>query len=348
MKFDAVVGNPPYQDGAKMQIYTDFFLSSQTIGECVSLIFPTGWQEPKTGNKFKKINKTEIKEDRQIVFIDNLHNAFPGIAGAEWVNIILWKKGHDNGFNGKQKIFKNSENPIIKKLLTKKEDVEKPKEITVLARLVVDRDDFKPIQNLMTDRKPYGLSSDFLNNPDKYDLPPVLDYRLNKDDYRIFGLKNRRQTIKYLPSDYPIPKKSKAIDKYKVLVGEAWGNWSKVAGLGGAFADIIIVNPRDIATETFTEPGSFNDFNTAQKHAKYLMTRFARALLFFNKHSLHSRSAWGAVPIQDYSEAWWNESIEQIEDRLFDKYKVPKHVREFVLVNIQQKTESSIVNFKNE
>ncbi|AEN98808.1 hypothetical protein EQU06_06675 [Lactobacillus sanfranciscensis] len=31
MKFDVIVGNPPYQGDAKQQIYTDFYLS--IIGE---------------------------------------------------------------------------------------------------------------------------------------------------------------------------------------------------------------------------------------------------------------------------------------------------------------------------
>ena len=345
MKFDAVVGNPPYQNNAQMQIYTDFYLAAKESGDSVCMIFPIGWQEPKTGNKFKKLNKKEIKEDTQIVCIDNRQNIFPGISGAEWTNIILWRRGYDNGLDGNQKIFTNGENPIVKKLLTKKSEVEKPKEITELANLVINHSDFKSLQSEMTDRKPYGLSSDFLNNPKKYGLPETLKEQKNSK-YRIFGLKDRKQIIEYLPDNYPIPKKSKALNKYKVIVGEAWGNWSTGAGLGGAFADIIIAKPNDVVTETFTEPGNFDDYDTAKKHAKYLMTRFTRALLYVNKHSLHSRSAWGAVPIQDYTEPWWSENIDKLENRLFDKYNIPDDIREYVLTNIQKKDESNIVNFK--
>ena len=204
---------------------------------------------------------------------------------------------------------------------------------------------FISLQTMMTERKPYGLSSDFLSNPSKYGLPPVLKKRKDNNDYRIYGLKERKQVINYLPENYPIPKKTEVLDRYKVFVPEAWGNWSKKPGLGGAFADIIIANPRDLATETFTEPGNFKKFETAKKHAKYLMTKFARALLYVNKHSLHSRSAWGAVPVQDYSEPWWNESIEKIDDNLMEKYKIPNNVRRFVYDNIQKRSENNIINF---
>lgn len=345
MKFDAVVGNPPYQDDAQMQIYTDFYLAAREIGNNVAMIFPTGWQAPKTGNKFKKLNKKEIKEDRQIVYIDNRQNVFHGIAGAEWTNIIMWRRGYDNGLDGLQKILTNGHNAQTVKLLTEKSEVAKPREIKILADMVMGSKDFKPLQALMTDRKPYGLSSDFLNDPAKYGLPYITQ-AAQANGLRIFGLKSRKQVVEHVPQDYPIPKESKAFQKYKVFVGEAWGNWSEGSGLGGAFADIIIARPGDIATETFTEPGHFDDLDTARKHAKYLMTRFTRALLYANKHSLHSRSAWGAVPVQDYSEPWWHESIDELEARLFDKYRIPDDVRQFVLDNVQRKTEKNIVGYQ--
>ena len=44
MKFNAVVGNPPYQGTNHQQVYPDFYLTSIKIGEIVSLIFPISWQ----------------------------------------------------------------------------------------------------------------------------------------------------------------------------------------------------------------------------------------------------------------------------------------------------------------
>ena len=49
----------------------------------------------------------QLKKDKQIVFIDNRQNVFPGITGAEWTNFILWKKGYDNELDGAQLIFTN-------------------------------------------------------------------------------------------------------------------------------------------------------------------------------------------------------------------------------------------------
>ena len=127
-------------------------------------------------------------------------------------------------------------------------------------------------------------------------------------------------------------------------MGSAWGNMSETAGLGGAYANVIIAKPFEICTETYQESGCFDDFETAKKHAKYLLTKFARATLYANKISQMSTTAWGAVPVQDYSEDWWDKSMAEIDEYLFRKYNVPSDIAEFVRKNIQTKDESNIIN----
>lgn len=56
MKFDVVVGNPPYQGVGKQQIYTDFYLLAKNIAKEVDLIFPIGWQKPTRANNLGKLN----------------------------------------------------------------------------------------------------------------------------------------------------------------------------------------------------------------------------------------------------------------------------------------------------
>ena len=130
---------------------------------------------------------------------------------------------------------------------------------------------------------------------------------------------------------------------YKVFIGKAWGNWSKNY-LGGAYSNIIIAKPMEICTENFLEVGKYDSYENALKAAKYLLTRFLRALLYLYKFSQdNSKENFKYVPLQDFSEKWWNGSIEEIELELFRKYKVPENVRKFVLDNIQQKNEDNII-----
>lgn len=343
MKFDAVVGNPPYQGNNHQQVYPYFYLAARQVSNnYVSLIFPTGWQEPKNANNLSKLNNEEIKADKQIMRIDNCQNVFPGISGAEWVNIILWKKGYDNGLNGSQLIFVNGCDPVQTELQWEIAVAKKPQQILDLLQCVKNSGSYISLQEYTSARKPYGLSTDVFGDLDKYHLPSMSEERISDTDIKVIGLKQ----VRFIQRDYPLPKRTNAIDKYKVFVPYAWGNMSATAGLGGAFADIIVAKPYEICTETYLESGCFDNLDKAQKHAKYLMTKFARAMLFVNKTSQHSTTAWGDVPSQDYSEEWWNKSIAEIDECLFKKYNVPSDIAEFVRKNIQTKDESNIVNLQ--
>jgi hypothetical protein len=342
MRFTAVVGNPPYQGENHQQIYPFFYLQARQLGDAVSLIFPTGWQMPKSTNNLGLLNKPEVKEDPQIVFIDNRNRLFPGIAGAERTNIILWKRGHNNGLAGKQRIYEDGINPKVQLLRTEYSLEDKPYEIVKLAEFVERHSGFIPVQSITSPNKPYGIRTDAPKDPAKYGLPPIPNMQGAPDDIRLFS---SNEQVYYLPKKFPIPRITDSFTKYKVFVPRAWGNMSDGPGLGGAFANIVVAQPFEICSETFQEQGPFADLATATKHAKYILTRFARALMFLNKYSQMSTSSWGAVPVQDFNEAWWDGSIEEIELSLMKKYQIPKDVSAFVLSNIQIKTEKNITGY---
>lgn len=343
VKFNAVVGNPPYQGVNHQQIYPFFYTISIKLANYCSLIFPIGWQEPKNANSLSRMNTEEIKYDRQIHFIDNRQNVFPGISGAEWVNIIFWQKDYDNGLDGSQLVFTNGKSRKIIKLLIEDVRKTKPEKIIELEKIVRSATNFVSVQTITSVRKPYGFSTDVIVDSAKYHLPPLQNHKYNDSDILIYA---KSGVIKYVPFDYPFLKKTDALDKYKVFVPYAWGNMSEKTGLGGAFSDIIIGRPNEACTETYLESGQFDDLETAKKHAKYLFTKFCRALVYVNKYSQHSTTAWGAVPVQDYHEDWWNSSIKEIDEKLFEKYNVPSDIKHFVLKNIQTKSENNIVNYE--
>ncbi len=340
MKFDVVIGNPPYQGDNHQQLYPDFYLQARKCANQACLIFPTGWQEPKTANGLGKLNKEDVKHDKQIVVIDNRQNVFPDVGGAEWTNIVLWKRFYNNGLDSKQRILTDGENPQDIRLLINKSDKEKPEEIMEMARIVRDFSGFKSIQTITSVLKPYGLRTDVIRDPQKYGLPEIFDKKMNDDDMVLYG--DRRKKY-YIAKDYPLPRTSVAFDKYKVLYTYAWGGMDGKY-LGGSYSNIIIAEPFEICTETYQEQGVYSTKDEARKHAKYILTRFARALLYMNKHSRHSTTAWGAVPVQSFTEPWWNQSIADIDKRLMEKYNIPSDIQKFVFENIQERGENNIIN----
>ena len=82
-----------------------------------------------------KLNTIEIKQDKQIVFIDNRQNVFPGISGAEWTNFYFCgKKDMTMELDGAQLVYTNGIDPVERELLINKSDIEKPNEINELAK----------------------------------------------------------------------------------------------------------------------------------------------------------------------------------------------------------------------
>jgi len=336
MKFNAVVGNPPYQGTNHQQIYPYFYLTSILLGDNVSLIFPTGWQEPKNGNNLAKLNNEQVKKDKQIVFIDNRQNVFPGIMGAEWTNVILWKKDYDNQLNGSQKIYTNGLDEKIVDLIWDKNDVQKPEEIQKLGDIVMQSPDFMSVDTITTSRKPFPL----LDKNNKL----VLTEKMNDDDLVIYGYSDKKYISKNQISKFK-QSSIKLINGFKVFIPYAWGNWSDNY-LGGAYADIMIAKPGDLCfDDTYLVAGPFDTYLEAVYHAKYLLTHFARALLYINKFSQHSTTAWHAVALQKFEEDWWTKSIANIDDELFKKYIIPENIKQFCKKNIQTKFESNIVNY---
>ena len=191
----AVVGNPPYQGVNHSQIYPFFYLSSIALGEHVSLIFPTGWQEPKNANNLARMNTAEVKYDKQIVFIDNRQNVFPGIGGAEWTNIILWKKGYDNKLDGSQLIYTNGENPEEIKLPLEISSITKPAEIIKLGNIVTKTHNFKTAMNIVSTNKPW-FKKEYYDNYDYYKLPVMFEERQSDDDLTLYASNER---IRYCP-----------------------------------------------------------------------------------------------------------------------------------------------------
>lgn len=343
------VGNPPYQGVNHQQLYPKIY--KWCIENCdeVCLIFPTGWMEPKTANGLAIMNTPEIKYDCQIVSIDKRHNVFPNVGGAEWTNIIHWKKDYDNNLDGSQLIYTNGENPVAEKLKISKDEVNRPKEIK---DIVSKLGNFIGMDTVTGERKPYLLNTDFLNDPTKQGLPDVLKAeRENSDDIGIYGLINKVRTIKYVSKDYPLPKPSENCHKdyFKVLIPKAWGNLSK-GFVGGAYGNICISFPSYISTDSYIESGYCKDFEEVKKHAKYCMSKFARALIMDNKFTImNSKSIWKSVPIQDYSEVWWDsDDLDEIDNHLFDKYNIPEDIRDFIRKNIQPKSVKNIIGYNTE
>ena len=337
MKFDVVIGNPPYQEG-NYQIYTDFYVNAIKQANYVCLIFPTGWQQFKTANGLKKMNDIKIKRDNQIVHIDNRQNVFEGVAGAEWTNIILWKRFYNNGLNGKQRILLEGEYQGEVLLPTSKSDIEKPEEIFSIADKVGAFMSEK-ISSIGSARKPYGFEADPIDNPQKYNLT-LSDSRTSHYNVRLFGNKSRKRTHTFIERS-KLVKESEMLESFKIFVPKAWGNMDERKGyLGGAFSEILVAKPFDACSEMYIEFGPFNNIDEAKNAKKYFYTKFFRAVFYKDKTSQNTaRDTYRSVPLQNFtnnSDIDWSQPLAQIDQQLYKKYGLSEKEIAFIEEKVKE------------
>lgn len=344
--FDAVVGNPPYQGEARVQLYPYFYLAAKQVGDMVSMIFPISWQRPcaPTAKGLAKLNTAEVKQDKQIVFIDNRTGIFEDVPGANEVNFILWKKGSDNQLNGNQRVLTNGKQEQALELKTAFALVDKPLELQILWDCVKEDVTKKgSLTTNVTSKDPFHLPTDLFLKSSKYGMEEPTIEKTNENQYRVFGLVNKTSATRFISKD-AITQGDTLLEAFKVFVPWAWGNMSKTAGLGGSYAKIFIGRPMDVCTMTYTVCGSFATEEQAIYQGKYMLTKFFRALLFLNKNvKTASKECYSSIPVQDFSENWWNDDISTINLKLYEKYEVPNPVREYINENIQDRDESYLI-----
>lgn len=341
VKFTAVVGNPPYQDGND-QIYASFVESSIRLADLVSLIFPIGWQKPTNVNGLSAINTIEFKHSGHLVKVDNYYEdntspikLFTGVSTGG-VNIVLWNKN----FISKDKltpIYEYGEFIKNLKLPTVKEDLDKPLEIKSAWMKV------GPLDLSMADkgsaRKPYGFEADPLSDPSKYGLE-LMESMQSKDDLRLFGLVSRARTSKYIKRSQAV-KLSPLTDEWKLFIPKAWGNMDEKSGyLGGSYGSIFIGEPGDICSETYIEFGPFSDRFEAENAEKYFKSKFFRAVFYMSKVSQNTaRDTFKTVPVQNFtasSDIDWTKSIPEIDQQLYKKYGLSQEEIDFIESRVKE------------
>lgn len=340
VKFDVIIGNPPYQSGRR-QVYADFYRMAADLNpELLCLIFPLGWQKVTNTNGLKQLNNIEYKRDPHLVLIDNYYEndnrrIFPEI-GTGGVNIVLRDNKYDN--HGQIRKFEYGKEASSVVLPVETHEVEKPAELDCLRNLANN----KSISSLGSARRPYGFCAEPLRRPWKYQLS-LEDSPQKPDDVRLFGLfSNGERGYKYIPRK-SLPKSSPNLDAYKLFVPKAWGNMSRNIGLGGSYSNICVARPGDVCAETFIEFGPFANQDDAFLMAKYFMTKFFRACLFLAKTSQNTaRDKYCYVPLLDFGLDFWQKGIAKIDESLFEQFQIPVVSRDFIRQNFQDRSEENI------
>lgn len=330
MKFDIIIGNPPYQlsDGGAQAsarpIYQLFIQKAKSLNpKYLCMIVPSRWM---TGGKGLDDFRDEMINDKRIVKLYDFEDGkeiFPAVEIKGGVCFFL----RERDYSGQCTVFRTSSGKTFVSKRFLKEDgtdvyIRDERLIPILNKVKSLSE--PSFSKLVSPLKPYGLRGDFFKDPKKYNLPNISLSPIN-GGYSIYGLDGLKRVVRYIPKEYPLPKKNN-LDKFKLFMARNQGSGI----MGEKFSDPIFAKPGELCTETFVTIGGFNSENEMINAWSYMKTKFFRALVATRKQDQNAaQSIYLYVPIQDFSKPWTDEE-------LFKKYKLDDEDIDFINNNIQE------------
>lgn len=344
MKFDVIVGNPPYQlnvgneggNNAKAKaIYHHFISRAINLNSSyIVMITPSRWMTRSTEGIKDEWIDTMLKSNHFKIIHDfeDSSDCFPGVSIMGGVNYFLWERN----YHGKcHYYFHKSGN----KEILEREDFLDSKNAGIIIR---DPCTYGIIEKIEKIEKEYIC---YENKNFTYFVSPK-DYFTNKKyltsswdnfnhdktgDYNIkYYINKNIHKIDYAwITKFQIPKHQETIPLHKIYIPAA--NGSKESVLGTPFYG----EPNSVCSQTYLvigyEPQKHNFSKTeCENIISYIKTKFFRYLVSIKKKTQNGpRGVYQFVPIQDFNESWTDE-------KLYKKYNLSNDEIELIESSISQ------------
>ena len=312
MKFDAIVGNPPYQEmdggnnASAVPLY-QLFMEQAILVEphYISMIMPARWYSGGRGlDKFRSEMLNDERLCKMMDFSDS-NDCFPGVDIAGGVCYFLW----DKSAHGECKVISvhNGKQSISERKLNEYDTFIRFKEaISIIKKIQLRESKF--YSERVSSQKPFGLRT-YVKPTESGDIK--LRYSGG------IGPFNRVDVTSGI--DW--------IDKWKVtmsyLTYDHAGRPDK-NGQRRIFSTMDILPPETVCTETYIVIDCFDTEQEAKNLMAYLKTRFVRFLVAQLAATQHlSKATFGFVPVQDFTEEWTDE-------KLYKKYELTEDEIAFI------------------
>lgn len=334
MKFDVIVGNPPYQlsDGgagaSAIPLYHKFVEQAKKLNpKYLSMIIPARWF---AGGRGLDEFRVEMQNDKRIkILVDypKSRECFPGVDIAGGVCYFLW----DRDYNGACKFIsrvKNTET-VNERFLDEFEMVLRDNVgISIVHKILLKKE--KMMSDVVLSVSPFGLRS----------------YERGKS-------KPFRNSVKLISSagegyieKSVVTKNEELIDNYKVCVGylnpDRAGVNNAADGMVNVTTKVRLLDKNTVVTETYIIPYTDPDFEKVSNCANYIRTKFVRFMIQLTLSSMHiAQKNFSFVPMQNFSESWTDE-------KLYKKYGLTKEEIAFIESMIRPMSESGFSGLKDE
>ena len=301
MKFDVIVGNPPYQlsDGGAQAsaspIYQLFVERSQKLNpRYLALIIPSRWYSG--GKGLDEFRDRMISDNRIRVLHDYLNASDCFGTGVEikgGVCYFLW----DRDTPGPCQIYTHMGDSARKQhpryLHEGKTNffIRFEEGVNILKK--VTKDDFSPFSQIVSAQKPFGLRTFVQGALKKSDKKPI----------KLF----QRGGIGYVAS-HEIIKNESYVSKWKVFISRAYNAGDAIPHQ--IIGKPLLAGPQSCCTETYVMVGPFATETESRNALSYIQTKFFRFMVSLIKVSqMAPAKVYEFVPLQDFSKPWTDEEL---------------------------------------
>ena len=314
MKFDAVVGNPPYQimDGGNKASATPIYnifvdIAIRINPRYISMIMPAKWYNGGRGlDSFRKRMLNDRRIQKLVDFADS-NDCFIGVDIAGGICYFLWNRLYsgDCAF-----IRYNLGNRTLERRNLSQHKTLIPESLAIDIIEKIKKQVCTFFNTKVSVQRPFGLRT-YIKPAESGDI--ILRYSGGKGPFDSKEVVNNREIIG----------KWKVITSY--LTYDHAGRAAK-DGKKRIISTLEILPPGEVCTETYLIIDSCDTENEAKYLLSYIKTKFVRYLIAQITATQHiSKNNFKLVPIQDFtdkSDIDWSKSIDQIDAQLYTKYNL--------------------------
>ncbi len=315
MKFDVIVGNPPYQMNVGVQkenyaiaLYHKFVHQAKKLNpKFLTMIIPARWYAG--GRGLDEFREEMLKDDRIRIIVDfpNASDCFPGVDISGGVCYFLWDRDHRGDceittIKGSDQVSKMTR-PLLE---SKCETFIRFNESIPILRKISHLNE-PTFDSLVSPQTPFGILTSFT------------DYKTEIFDGAV--KLHTAAGIGYITKEQ-IPRNKEWIKGWKVYISAAYGE-------RGNYPYLFLGKPflgekNSCCTQTYLMIGEFSSKAICENVISYIQTKFFRFCVMLKKNTQHAmRDKYALVPIQDFSESWTDE-------KLYKKYKLTKEEIAFI------------------
>jgi site-specific DNA-methyltransferase (adenine-specific) len=327
MKFDVVVGNPPYvmtgggggtNDTA---LYNLFVEQAKSLNpKYITMVIPSRWMGGGRGLDEFRASMLSDTHIRVLVDYENAKDLFPAVGINGGVCFFLWDRDTPGPCTTTFHRSTVTVGPVERTLGEFDILVRDPRALAILHK--VRAKVATSFAELLSGDTPFGLPTNYSEF--------ALDGRAKAGTITVHATDGGKRITGLMPRS-SVSKNTHLIDSWKMFIPKAGsGRERETTGVDLVLAPFFVGRPGAVCTQTYIVAAPFDTEQQAASAASYLRTRFARFLISLRKVSQDAlRGVYQWLPQQSWDHEW-------TDAELYKKYGITVEEQAYIAELIRE------------